>query len=74
MAAVTGESLATLQEQLSETLAASELPVADELFGALDVLDSSAGLRRSLTDPAREAQERAASCAASSEPRRVRPQ
>ncbi|MDS2172577.1 F0F1 ATP synthase subunit delta [Nesterenkonia sp. CL21] len=59
MAAVTGESLATLQEQLSETLAASELPVADELFGALDVLDSSAGLRRSLTDPAREAQERA---------------
>lgn len=59
MAAVTGESLASLEAQLTETLAAAELAVADELFGALDVLDSSAPLRRSLTDPAREAQERA---------------
>ncbi|GAB3189939.1 F0F1 ATP synthase subunit delta [Nesterenkonia suensis] len=60
MAAVTGESLATLQEQLADTLAAAELAVADELFSALDVLDSSAALRRSLTDPARDAGDRAA--------------
>lgn len=60
MAAVTSESLAALEAELEETLGQADLSVADELFSALDVLDSSAGLRRSLTDPAREQSERAA--------------
>ncbi|GAA1178299.1 F0F1 ATP synthase subunit delta [Nesterenkonia xinjiangensis] len=59
MAAVTGESFASLQEQLADTLDGAELAVAAELFHALDVLDSSPALRRSLTDPSREAQDRA---------------
>ncbi|GFZ94427.1 F0F1 ATP synthase subunit delta [Nesterenkonia alkaliphila] len=48
------ESFASLQSDLAETLASAELAVADELFSALDVIDSSAALRRSLTDPALE--------------------
>ncbi|GAA1162298.1 F0F1 ATP synthase subunit delta [Nesterenkonia sandarakina] len=60
MAAVTTESLASVQKELASTLAQADLEVARELFAALDVLDSSAGLRRSLTDPSREAQDRAA--------------
>lgn len=58
MAAVTSESTAALQSELAETLSTAELSVADELFAALDVFDSSAALRRSLTDPAREPADR----------------
>ena len=47
-------SLHTLQSELEAVIAAADLTVADELFSALDVLDGSAALRRSLTDPARE--------------------
>lgn len=60
MAVVTSESLAGLHQDLAQTLSSAELSVADELFSALDVLDSSAALRRSLTDPARDPGERAA--------------
>ncbi|WP_146338662.1 F0F1 ATP synthase subunit delta [Nesterenkonia sp. NBAIMH1] len=59
MATVTTESLASLQSDLAETLRAADLKVADELFAAVDVMDTSASLRRSLTDPSREPAERA---------------
>lgn len=60
MAAVTTESLATVQRELAPVISQADLEVAEELFAALDVLDSSAGLRRSLTDPSREPAARAA--------------
>ncbi|GAB3845449.1 F0F1 ATP synthase subunit delta [Nesterenkonia populi] len=60
MAAVTSESFASLQSDLAETLRTADLKVADELFAGLDVVDGSASLRRSLTDPAREPADRAA--------------
>lgn len=60
MAAVTSDSLAALQSELSEVISASDLEVADELFAALDVIDESAALRRALNDPAREPDERTA--------------
>ncbi|GAA1142463.1 F0F1 ATP synthase subunit delta [Nesterenkonia lutea] len=60
MAAVTTESLAAVQRELAESVAQADLEVAEELFAALDVLDSSAGLRRSLTDPSRRPEDRAA--------------
>lgn len=60
MASVTSESRQALQGELDELLAGADLAAADELFAALDVLDSSAGLRRAATDPAREPAERAA--------------
>ncbi|WP_258932926.1 hypothetical protein [Nesterenkonia pannonica] len=47
---MTTESLASLQSDLAETLRAADLKVADELFAAVDVMDTSASLRRSLTD------------------------
>ncbi|GAA4927874.1 F0F1 ATP synthase subunit delta [Nesterenkonia rhizosphaerae] len=60
MAAVTSESLASLRSDLAATISSADLSVADELFAALDVLEGSASLRRSLTDPARQPAERAA--------------
>lgn len=60
MATVTRESQASLQSDLAEIISSSELAVADELFSALDVMDSSAALRRALTDPSREPEDRAA--------------
>ncbi|GAA1824249.1 F0F1 ATP synthase subunit delta [Nesterenkonia flava] len=59
MAGVTSESLAALATELEPVLATADLATADELFAALDVIDSSAALRRSLTDPARSPEERA---------------
>lgn len=53
------ESLSSLHSDLAETLNGAELAVADELFSALDVIEGSAALRRSLTDPNREPAERA---------------
>lgn len=53
------ESLAALRSELAETITAADLAVADELFTALDALDGSAALRRTLTDPAREPEARA---------------
>ncbi|WP_022872801.1 F0F1 ATP synthase subunit delta [Nesterenkonia alba] len=59
MAAVTTESLASLKSDLAQTLSSAGLTAADELFAAVDVIDGSASLRRSLTDPARQPQQRA---------------
>lgn len=53
-------SLSSLHSDLAETLSGADLSVADELFSALDVIDGSAALRRSLTDPNREPSERGA--------------
>lgn len=53
------ESLSSLHSDLAETLNGADLAAADELFSALDVIDGSAALRRSLTDPNREPAERA---------------
>lgn len=59
MASVTSESRKALESTFNDVLSAADLTVADELFTALDVLDSSAALRRAATDPAREPEERA---------------
>lgn len=58
MASATSESLAAAQKELESTFVHADLAVADELFGVLDVLDGSAALRRSFTDPSRESQAR----------------
>lgn len=60
MAAVTSESLAAVQQEVAADLGRADLTVAAELFSALDVLDTSAALRRSLTDPSRHAADRKA--------------
>lgn len=60
MAGVSSESLAVAREQLEARLPLASLSLAEELFGILGVLDSSAGIRRALTDPAREGSARAA--------------
>lgn len=60
MAAVTSESLASVRSTQEQTIRGADLTVSRQLFEALDVLDSSAALRRALTDPARESAERSA--------------
>ncbi|MET4061268.1 F-type H+-transporting ATPase subunit delta [Arthrobacter sp. UYP6] len=60
MAGVSSESLALAREQLEAKLPFASLSLAEELFGILGVLDSSAGVRRALTDPARESDAKAA--------------
>ncbi|GHD08559.1 F0F1 ATP synthase subunit delta [Zhihengliuella salsuginis] len=60
MAGVSSESLAAAQEQLEPRLATAELSLAEELFVTLGLLDGNAGLRRALTDPAREGKDKAA--------------
>ncbi|MHC6176305.1 F0F1 ATP synthase subunit delta [Glutamicibacter endophyticus] len=60
MASVTSESLARALEFIEPKLATASLELPKELFAVLEVLDANAGLRRALTDPAREADEKAA--------------
>lgn len=60
MAGVSSESLATALTDLEATLPTASLSLAQELFSILAILDSSAGLRRSLTDPARSAEDKSA--------------
>ncbi|GAB3283956.1 F0F1 ATP synthase subunit delta [Sinomonas notoginsengisoli] len=60
MAGVSSESLAAALADLETTLPTASLSLARELFGILGVLDSSAGLRRALTDPSREGTEKSA--------------
>ncbi len=60
MAGVSSESLTTALGQLEATLPTASLPLAQELFSILAILDSSAGLRRSLTDPSRTGEEKSA--------------
>ncbi|MFI5270069.1 MAG: F0F1 ATP synthase subunit delta [Chloroflexota bacterium] len=58
MAGVSGESLSTALVELQARLPGASLALAQELFGILGTVDSSAGLRRALTDPSRSAAEK----------------
>ncbi|MCQ9163294.1 MULTISPECIES: F0F1 ATP synthase subunit delta [unclassified Arthrobacter] len=60
MAGVSSESLTMALGQLEAELPTATLSLAKELFSILAVLDSSAGLRRSLTDPSREGAQKTA--------------
>jgi F-type H+-transporting ATPase subunit delta len=60
MAGVSSESLATGLAELEAKLPTASLQLAKELFGILGMVDSSAGLRRALTDPSRNGDEKSA--------------
>ena len=60
MAGVSSESLATALAALEAKLPTASLQLAKELFGILGTVDSSAGLRRALTDPSRNGDEKSA--------------
>ena len=60
MAGVSSESLAAALVSLEAKLPGASLQLAKELFGILGTVDSSAGLRRALTDPSRSAAEKSA--------------
>ena len=60
MAGVSSESLATALTALEAKLPTASLQLAKELFGILGMVDSSAGLRRALTDPSRNGDEKSA--------------
>jgi F-type H+-transporting ATPase subunit delta len=60
MAGVSSESLATALAELEAKLPTASLQLAKELFGILGMVDSSAGLRRALTDPSRNGDEKSA--------------
>ncbi|MFF1880946.1 F0F1 ATP synthase subunit delta [Pseudarthrobacter sp. NPDC058196] len=60
MAGVSSESLATALAALEAKLPTASLQLAKELFGILGTVDSSAGLRRALTDPSRSGDEKSA--------------
>lgn len=59
MASVSSESLAKALESLEPKLALATVDLPKELFAVLEVLDNNSGLRRALTDPARDADEKA---------------
>ncbi|WP_427130575.1 F0F1 ATP synthase subunit delta [Pseudarthrobacter sp. S9] len=60
MAGVSSESLAAALVALEAKLPNASLQLAKELFGILGTVDSSAGLRRALTDPSRSGDEKSA--------------
>ena len=60
MAGVSSESLTTGLAALEAKLPTASLQLARELFGILGTLDSSAGLRRALTDASRSGEEKSA--------------
>lgn len=60
MAGVSSESLTKALTELEPKLPFASLQLAKELFGILGTVDSSAGLRRALTDPSRSAEEKSA--------------
>ncbi|MDQ0673375.1 MULTISPECIES: F0F1 ATP synthase subunit delta [Micrococcaceae] len=60
MAGVSSGSLATALAALEAKLPTASLQLAKELFGILGMVDSSAGLRRALTDPSRNGDEKSA--------------
>jgi F-type H+-transporting ATPase subunit delta len=60
MAGISSESLTTALAQLEAKLPNASLQLAKELFGILGTVDSSAGLRRALTDPSRSGDEKSA--------------
>ncbi|PTT68541.1 F0F1 ATP synthase subunit delta [Arthrobacter sp. HMWF013] len=60
MSGVSSESLTTALTKLEAQLPFASLQLAKELFGILGTVDSSAGLRRALTDPSRNGDEKSA--------------
>ncbi len=58
MAGASSESLAQAKQELQPTINGADLGLAKELFEALNVLEDQAALRRALTDPSREAEQR----------------
>lgn len=60
MSGVSSESLTTALTKLEAKLPMASLQLAKELFGILGTVDSSAGLRRALTDPSRTGDEKSA--------------
>jgi F-type H+-transporting ATPase subunit delta len=60
MSGVSSESLTTALTRLEAKLPLASLQLAKELFGILGTVDSSAGLRRALTDPSRTGDEKSA--------------
>jgi F-type H+-transporting ATPase subunit delta len=60
MAGVSSESLTAALVALEAKLPNASLQLAKELFGILGTVDSSAGLRRALTDPSRSGDEKSA--------------
>jgi F-type H+-transporting ATPase subunit delta len=60
MAGVSSESLTKALTELEPKLPFASLQLAKELFGILGAVDSSAGLRRALTDPSRSGDEKSA--------------
>jgi len=60
MAGVSSESLTAALVALEARLPDASLQLANELFGILATVDSSAGLRRALTDPSRSNGEKSA--------------
>ncbi|MET3809030.1 F0F1 ATP synthase subunit delta [Arthrobacter sp. UYEF3] len=60
MAGVSSESLTAALVALEAKLPNASLQLATELFGILGTVDSSAGLRRALTDPSRSGDEKSA--------------
>ncbi|MEO5318404.1 F0F1 ATP synthase subunit delta [Arthrobacter sp. CC3] len=60
MAGVSSESLTAALVELEAKLPFASLQLAKELFGILGTVDSSAGLRRALTDPSRSGVEKSA--------------
>ena len=60
MAGVSSESLTAALAALEAKLPSASLQLAKELFGILGTVDSSAGLRRALTDPSRSGDEKSA--------------
>jgi F-type H+-transporting ATPase subunit delta len=60
MSGVSSESLTTALTTLEAKLPLASLQLAKELFGILGTVDSSAGLRRALTDPSRSGDEKSA--------------
>jgi F-type H+-transporting ATPase subunit delta len=60
MAGVSSDSLAAALDALEAKLPTADLSLAEDLFGILGILDGNAGLRRALTDPAREGKDKSA--------------
>ena len=60
MAGVSSESLTAALVALEAKLPFASLQLAKDLFGILGTVDSSAGLRRALTDPSRSGDEKSA--------------
>lgn len=60
MAGISSDSRAKVLAELESVLPTATAQLARELFTVLAVVDSSAGLRRALTDPSREGKDKAA--------------